>query len=98
MRRGRAFRRRDGRSVVGHSSLQALVSDIAKTRCTNVWLAASKGSENLTRCLTLEHFSLAWTTEDENEHFRGNRENSVPDRPLSVVPPETRRRHTVASR
>jgi hypothetical protein len=50
VRRGRAFGRRDRCGVVGHSSLQVLVSDIAKTRCTNLWPAASKGSKNLTLC------------------------------------------------
>jgi hypothetical protein len=43
VRRGRAFGRRDGSGVVGHSSLQALVSVIAKTRCMNARPAASKG-------------------------------------------------------
>src|ERR1035437_5445240 len=57
MRPGRAFRRRDRCGIVGHSSLQALVSDIAKTRCTNVSPDASKGSEYPTRCLILEQAS-----------------------------------------
>src|ERR1035441_1910852 len=43
MRRGRAFGGRNRSSVVSHSSLQALVSDIAETRCTNARPAASKG-------------------------------------------------------
>jgi len=57
MRPWRAFRRRDRCGIVGHSSLQALVSDIAKTRCTNARPDASKGSEYPTRCLILEQAS-----------------------------------------
>ena len=54
VRRGRALRVRDGDEVAGHSLLQALVSGIAKTRCLNARLAASKGSENLIRRPVLE--------------------------------------------
>jgi len=43
MRPGRAFGHRDGCGVVGHSSQQALVSDMAKTRCPNAKPTASKG-------------------------------------------------------